>query len=93
MEQRLDDDLIRQAVSVIRGRQAVAADRYNVPGYGLYAACKGSVEVVSRYIAKEAVQRQRLEATGGFSVACCHPNYFIVHNGRSPILSRGGRIT
>jgi NAD(P)-dependent dehydrogenase (short-subunit alcohol dehydrogenase family) len=30
-----------------------AADRYNVPGYGLYAACKGAVEVFSRYVAKE----------------------------------------
>lgn len=30
-----------------------AADRYNVPNYGLYAACKGAVEVFSRYVAKE----------------------------------------
>lgn len=30
-----------------------AADRYNVPGYGLYAAFKGAVEVFSRYVAKE----------------------------------------
>ncbi len=30
-----------------------AADRYNVPGYGLYAACKGAVEVFARYVAKE----------------------------------------
>ena len=30
-----------------------AADRYNVPGYGLYAACKGAIEVLSRYVAKE----------------------------------------
>ena len=30
-----------------------AADRYNVPGYGLYAACKGAVEVFSRYVARE----------------------------------------
>ena len=30
-----------------------AADRYNVPAYGLYAACKGAVEVFSRYVAKE----------------------------------------
>ncbi|THD81949.1 MAG: SDR family oxidoreductase [Phenylobacterium sp.] len=30
-----------------------AADRYNVPGYGLYAACKGAIEVFSRYVAKE----------------------------------------
>ncbi len=30
-----------------------AADRYNVPFYGLYAACKGAVEVFSRYVAKE----------------------------------------
>jgi len=30
-----------------------AADRYNVPGYSLYAACKGAVEVFSRYVAKE----------------------------------------
>jgi NAD(P)-dependent dehydrogenase (short-subunit alcohol dehydrogenase family) len=30
-----------------------AADRYNVPGYGLYGACKGAVEVFSRYVAKE----------------------------------------
>ena len=30
-----------------------AADRYNVPGYGLYASCKGAVEVFSRYVAKE----------------------------------------
>ena len=30
-----------------------AADRYNVPNYGLYAACKGAFEVFSRYVAKE----------------------------------------
>lgn len=30
-----------------------AADRYNVPGYGLYAACKGAIEVFSRYVARE----------------------------------------
>ncbi len=30
-----------------------AADRYNVPFYGLYAACKGAIEVFSRYVAKE----------------------------------------
>ena len=30
-----------------------AADRYNVQGYGLYAACKGAVEVFSRYVARE----------------------------------------
>jgi NAD(P)-dependent dehydrogenase (short-subunit alcohol dehydrogenase family) len=30
-----------------------AADRYNVPGYSLYASCKGAVEVFSRYVAKE----------------------------------------
>jgi NAD(P)-dependent dehydrogenase (short-subunit alcohol dehydrogenase family) len=30
-----------------------AADRYNVPGYGLYGACKGAIEVFSRYVAKE----------------------------------------
>jgi NAD(P)-dependent dehydrogenase (short-subunit alcohol dehydrogenase family) len=30
-----------------------AADRYNVPGYGLYAACKGAIEVLSRYVARE----------------------------------------
>jgi NAD(P)-dependent dehydrogenase (short-subunit alcohol dehydrogenase family) len=30
-----------------------AADRYNVPAYGLYAACKGAVEVFSRYVARE----------------------------------------
>jgi NAD(P)-dependent dehydrogenase (short-subunit alcohol dehydrogenase family) len=30
-----------------------AADRYNVPNYGLYAACKGAIEVFSRYVAKE----------------------------------------
>ncbi len=30
-----------------------AADRYNVPGYGLYASCKGAIEVFSRYVAKE----------------------------------------
>ena len=30
-----------------------AADRYNVQGYSLYAACKGAVEVFSRYVAKE----------------------------------------
>jgi len=30
-----------------------AADRYNVPAYGLYAACKGAIEVFSRYVAKE----------------------------------------
>ncbi len=30
-----------------------AADRYCVPGYGLYAACKGAIEVFSRYVAKE----------------------------------------
>ena len=30
-----------------------AADRYNVPRYAAYAACKGAVEVFSRYVAKE----------------------------------------
>jgi NAD(P)-dependent dehydrogenase (short-subunit alcohol dehydrogenase family) len=30
-----------------------AADRYNVPGYAAYAACKGAVEVFARYVAKE----------------------------------------
>jgi NAD(P)-dependent dehydrogenase (short-subunit alcohol dehydrogenase family) len=30
-----------------------AADRYNVPAYGVYAACKGAIEVFSRYVAKE----------------------------------------
>jgi NAD(P)-dependent dehydrogenase (short-subunit alcohol dehydrogenase family) len=30
-----------------------AGDRYNVPGYAAYAACKGAVEVFSRYVAKE----------------------------------------
>lgn len=30
-----------------------AADRYNVPNYGLYAACKGAIEVFSRYVARE----------------------------------------
>jgi NAD(P)-dependent dehydrogenase (short-subunit alcohol dehydrogenase family) len=30
-----------------------AADRYNVPNYAAYAACKGAVEVFSRYVAKE----------------------------------------
>ena len=30
-----------------------AADRYNVPGYASYAACKGAVEVFTRYVAKE----------------------------------------
>jgi NAD(P)-dependent dehydrogenase (short-subunit alcohol dehydrogenase family) len=30
-----------------------AGDRYNVPGYAVYASCKGAVEVFSRYVAKE----------------------------------------
>ncbi len=30
-----------------------AGDRYNVPHYAIYAACKGAVEVFSRYVAKE----------------------------------------
>lgn len=30
-----------------------AGDRYIVPGYSAYAACKGAVEVFSRYVAKE----------------------------------------
>jgi NAD(P)-dependent dehydrogenase (short-subunit alcohol dehydrogenase family) len=30
-----------------------AGDRYHVPGYAAYAACKGAVEVFSRYVAKE----------------------------------------
>lgn len=30
-----------------------AADRYNLPNYAAYAACKGAVEVFSRYVAKE----------------------------------------
>lgn len=30
-----------------------AADRYNVANYAAYAACKGAVEVFSRYVAKE----------------------------------------
>jgi NAD(P)-dependent dehydrogenase (short-subunit alcohol dehydrogenase family) len=30
-----------------------AADRYHVPNYAAYGACKGAVEVFSRYVAKE----------------------------------------
>jgi len=30
-----------------------AGDRYNVPNYAAYAACKGAIEVFSRYVAKE----------------------------------------
>ena len=30
-----------------------AADRYCVPGYALYASCKGAIEVFSRYVARE----------------------------------------
>jgi NAD(P)-dependent dehydrogenase (short-subunit alcohol dehydrogenase family) len=30
-----------------------AGDRYHVPGYAAYAACKGAVEVFARYVAKE----------------------------------------
>lgn len=30
-----------------------AGDRYNVPNYSVYAACKGAIEVFSRYVAKE----------------------------------------
>ncbi len=30
-----------------------AADRYNVPAYAAYAACKEAIEVFSRYVAKE----------------------------------------
>ena len=30
-----------------------AADRYNVPAYAAYGACKGAIEVFSRYVAKE----------------------------------------
>lgn len=30
-----------------------AADRYNVPNYAIYAACKGAVEVFCRYVAVE----------------------------------------
>jgi len=30
-----------------------AADRYNVPNYGVYASYKGATEVFSRYVAKE----------------------------------------
>lgn len=30
-----------------------AADRYIVPGYAAYAACKGAIEVFSRYVAME----------------------------------------
>jgi NAD(P)-dependent dehydrogenase (short-subunit alcohol dehydrogenase family) len=30
-----------------------AADRYNVPGYASYGACKGAVEVFARYVVKE----------------------------------------
>ncbi len=30
-----------------------AADRYHVPGYATYAACKGAIEVFARYVAKE----------------------------------------
>ena len=39
-----------------------AGDRYHVPGYAAYAACKGAVEVFSRYVAKENRLQQR-----------CHP--------------------
>ncbi len=50
--------LTQKALRVMNGGGGVvfvtaAADRYNVPGYGLYAACKGAVEVFSRYVAKE----------------------------------------
>lgn len=31
--------------------------RFNVPGYAVYAACKGAIEVFSRYVAKEFGQR------------------------------------
>jgi NAD(P)-dependent dehydrogenase (short-subunit alcohol dehydrogenase family) len=34
-----------------------AADRYNVPAYAAYGACKGAVEVFSRYVAKEYGRR------------------------------------
>ena len=34
-----------------------AADRYNVSGYATYAACKGGVEVFSRYVAQECGPR------------------------------------
>ena len=30
-----------------------AADRYSVPNYSAYGACKGAIEVFSRYVAKE----------------------------------------
>jgi NAD(P)-dependent dehydrogenase (short-subunit alcohol dehydrogenase family) len=33
------------------------ATRFNVPGYAVYASCKGAVEVFARYVAKEYGQR------------------------------------
>lgn len=50
--------LTQKALAIMRDNGGVvfitaAADRYNVPGYAAYAACKGAIEVFSRYVAKE----------------------------------------
>lgn len=50
--------LTQKALAMMRDNGGVvfitaAADRYNVPGYAAYAACKGAIEVFSRYVAKE----------------------------------------
>lgn len=50
--------LTQKALRMMNGGGGVvfvtaAADRYNVPNYGLYASCKGAVEVFSRYVARE----------------------------------------
>lgn len=50
--------LTQKALAMMRDDGGVvfitaASDRYNVPGYAAYAACKGAIEVFSRYVAKE----------------------------------------
>lgn len=50
--------LTQKSLAMMRDKGGVvfitaAADRYSVPGYAAYAACKGAMEVFSRYVAKE----------------------------------------
>lgn len=50
--------LTQKALAMMRNDGGIvfitaAGDRYNVPGYAAYAACKGAIEVFSRYVAKE----------------------------------------
>ncbi len=46
-----------------------AADRYNLPGYAVYASCKGAVEAVARYEYRSRGIRANTVAPGGIETA------------------------